>query len=527
MPRSRVWTTQPPPGTPIDWDNPLAEGLVAFYVDGQWDAARQILVPVTGALNRTIIPGVGVGFTNWSTSNYLADYTAPAASVPFSAWADFTPATGSTGPVCSWGGGFDNGWRLEPNSNAPGMVLVYGGIGAYTVGSLPPALVPVQFLLSVVGTTANGYLDGELSTTATVGTPNPGNPEIAIGVSIQGNGQIGATVSATTQIGAAAFWTRGLTQSDAQQLKSNPWGIFWKRQRTYGIPASSGAAGTAAITEGSDTTAATGNIAIAGTASITEASDTAAATGAIATAGTAAITEGSDTAVASGAGGAVGTAAITESSDAVSGTGVLSVTGAAAITESSDTVSATGALSVAGSAGITENIDTVAATGAAGAGATAAIAEQPDIVSAAGGIALSGAAAIFEAGDIVVASGAFALPGSASITEGHDGVAGTGAGPQPVNPMPNFIGFPINYVIQILAAQGLAASLTYQIADPPGTTMGLITAQSPAPGQQLKAPVSFACTGAIALPAVGVRSGNVPALLVGNNDNPGGRSANS
>ena len=102
-----------------------------------------------------------------------------------------------------------------------------------------------------------------------------------------------------------------------------------------------------------------------------------------------------------------------------------------------------------------------------------------------------------------------------------------GYGPQPANPMPNFIGFPINYVIQILAAQGLAASLTYQIADPPGTTMGLITAQSPAPGQQLRAPVSFTCTGAIALPAVGVRSGNVPALLVGNNDNPGGRSTNS
>ena len=249
--------------------------------------------------------------------------------------------------------------------------------------------------------------------------------------------------------------------------------------------AASGAGGTAAITEASDTVSATGNIAIPGTASITEASDTVSATGALSVAGTAAITEGSDTVAATGVGGEVGTAAITESSDTVSATGTLSVTGSATITE------------------------------------------QPDATAATGGITLSGAASIFEGGDIVVASGALGLAGSASITEAPDSVAATGSGPQPANPMPNFIGFPINYVIQILAAQGLAASLTYQIADPPGTTMGLITAQSPAPGQQLKAPVSFTCTGAIALPAVGVRSGNVPALLVGNNDNPGGRSTNS
>ena len=28
MGRRRVWTTQPPAGTPIEWDSPLAQGLV-------------------------------------------------------------------------------------------------------------------------------------------------------------------------------------------------------------------------------------------------------------------------------------------------------------------------------------------------------------------------------------------------------------------------------------------------------------------------------------------------------------------
>ena len=351
------------------------------------------------------------------------------------------------------------------------------------------------------GVTTSGALDGTMpaetsgTTTSIVGpSATPSAPsDLAIAFIAQGAG--GITFSGyTSGFTQESINTAGPTAAFADLIGTGTGALScavtststaaWKSSIAL-FKAASGATGTAAITEGSDTTAATGNIAIPGTASITEASDMVAATGAIAIAGTAAITEGSDTVAATGVGGEVGTAAITESSDTVSATGTLSVTGSAAITE------------------------------------------QPDIAAASGGITLSGAAAIFEGGDIVVASGGLGLAGSASITEASDSVAGTGSGPQPSNPMPNFIGFPINYVIQILAAQGLAASLTYQLADPPGTTMGLITAQSPAPGQQLKAPVSFTCTGAIALPAVGVRSGNVPALLVGNNDNPGGRSTNS
>lgn len=205
----------------------------------------------------------------------------------------------------------------------------------------------------------------------------------------------GISGSAVTQpwlgnVFLAAVWMNALNASQVETVSRNPWQLFHKRRRAYSIPTSSGAAGTAAITEASDTVSATGNIAIPGTASITEASDTVAATGALAIAGTAAITEGSDTVSATGVGGEVGTAAITESSD---------------------TVSATGALSVAG---------------------TAAITEQPDIVSATGGIALSGAAAIFEAGDIVVATGALGLAGTAAITEAPDSVAATGGLPPQV-----------------------------------------------------------------------------------------------
>lgn len=490
----RVWTTQPPAGTPIDWDSPFAQGLHALYAPGSLNAVTGRLTANSGAVLGA--SAMGLAYSGFTTSAFLTDAAVPYVPPPFSALA-FVTSTAAIGgsaaqAILSFGGAAAGyGWKFGGgnatyNITSDQLCLTYGDVADYGFsGSYFSQLgVPVVVGLSVGSSTATAYRNGSEWGTVSVGTPTVPTQPARIGADY--NGSAGTIDDPwTDQIAFVGLWGLELAASAQALLARNPWQLYWKRRRAYSIPTSSGAAGTAAITEASDTVSATGNIAIPGTASITEASDTVAATGALAIAGTAAITEGSDTVSATGVGGEVGTAAITESSD---------------------TVSATGALSVAG---------------------TAAITEQPDVVAATGGIALSGAAAIFEAGDIVVATGALGLAGTAAITEAPDSVAGTGSGPQPVNPMPNFIGFPINYVIQILAAQGLAASLTYQLADPPGTTMGLITAQSPAPGQQLKAPVTFTCTGAIALPAVGVRIGNFPALLVGNNDNPGGRSTNS
>ncbi len=93
--------------------------------------------------------------------------------------------------------------------------------------------------------------------------------------------------------------------------------------------------------------------------------------------------------------------------------------------------------------------------------------------------------------------------------------------------MPNFIGFPLNYAIQTLAALGVAADLSYVEAVAPCTTMGIITAQTPAAGQQISNSVTLTSTGSLRLPDVGVTMESVPAVLVGNDDNPGGQSANS
>ncbi len=397
----RPWTSQPPAGTPIDRDNALGARVlehISLLDPSRWTVTGGALVPSRTQLGWCIDGTVSVegkrsfSAAQWSNCTVFAAGLFPSTT----SGNHFMAATGVYEPNVAVGE------QSGPPYAAAGSASLYGP-------DYPKAGSLAVYALAIAGGNASFYENGSLVASGATGTISKGGPLTVAGV--QEDTPDGTTQPWGAPIALGLLLDGALSSAEVASLTRNPWQIFHKRRRAYSIPTSSGAAGTAAITEASDTVSATGNIAIPGTASITEASDTVAATGAIAVAGTAAITEGSDTVAATGVGGEVGTAAITESSDSVS---------------------ATGALSVTGSAGITEGADTVAATGAAGAGATAAITEQPDVVAATGGIALSGAAAIFEAGDIVVATGALGLAGTAAITEAPDSVAATGGLPPQV-----------------------------------------------------------------------------------------------
>ena len=419
----RPWTVQPPPGTPIDWDNALTADLRFVYLPGApYDLVGHRPIYTVGTNYGLTADNIGIS-TAWGGAGSAYVLRDPQLEPPYVTMAMYVARNGTLGSYArAFGKTYNNGgstpylsWDVEWNPGGAGQDEVAGnvtlGTSLYPGSATAIPAGPVLIASSYDGSYERLYANGsEIASSGEVGT-------LGYDTSATGNLIISGASSAAVVspwIGAiycAWVWGHALQQSQLEEHYRNPWQIFHRRRRAYSIPTSSGAAGTAAITEGSDTTSATGNIAIPGTASITEASDTVAATGALAIAGTAAITEGSDTVTATGVGGEVGTAAITESDD---------------------TVSAAGALSVTGSATITEGADTVAATGSAGTGATAAITEQPDATAATGGITLSGAASIFEGGDIVVASGALALPGTASITEASDSVAGTGSVPTQV-----------------------------------------------------------------------------------------------
>jgi hypothetical protein len=135
------------------------------------------------------------------------------------------------------------------------------------------------------------------------------------------------------------------------------------------VAASSGITGTAAPTEGADTSAASGTLTanISGTLAQTEGADTSAASGNVtgSKTGTVAVTEGADTSAASGTIQTfiTGTIAATNGDDTSAGSGTVtapnSIEGTAAIIELADTLAASGIrnTTITGTIAVTEGAD--------------------------------------------------------------------------------------------------------------------------------------------------------------------------
>jgi hypothetical protein len=163
---------------------------------------------------------------------------------------------------------------------------------------------------------------------------------------------------------------RKLTTGSAE----NP-GVFtmgaseeWVAQTIAIPPASTGATGTAAVTETDDTSTAAGTETFTGTSAATEADDTSTASGAETFTGTSATTEEADTSTASGTHteNVTGSAAVTEVDDTSTATGTETFTGTAAATEADDTSTASATETFTGTSATTEADDTATASGTVG-----------------------------------------------------------------------------------------------------------------------------------------------------------------
>ena len=180
----------------------------------------------------------------------------------------------------------------------------------------------------------------------------------------------------------------------------------------FGSPGSGGGiSGTAAITLGALTSAATGTLPIAGTASVTLGALTSVATGTLAIKGQAAITLGDLTVASTGGATPInGSAAVTLDALTAASTGALALKGQAAVTLGALTAVATGTLPIVGQAAITLGQITSGATGVL------------PIVGASGGAlaALS-----------LAATATLAIVAAAGITLGDLTLISTGAGSVP------------------------------------------------------------------------------------------------
>ncbi len=125
--------------------------------------------------------------------------------------------------------------------------------------------------------------------------------------------------------------------------------------------------GSASLTQGADTLAADGAVALSGAASLTQGADTSSAAGAVAILGDASLTQGTDSASAAGAVAIQGTASLTQGADTLAADGGLAaILGDASLTQGADTASAAGVVAIAGAASLTQGADVLSADGTRG-----------------------------------------------------------------------------------------------------------------------------------------------------------------
>ncbi len=394
--RSRVWTRQPPPGTPIDWDNPLTEGLVALYSfgdPGMVDSCRGDHLTLQSG-SRRAPTGNGIGLSATSNSAYGAlGTTYPIVGAgAWSAIALFSTTQATTGEsncIATWGGNstgtdfylsIENGviWsRNFSNYASAGSGLNTGKF--HVVGLSKPANGTVANLTFYADGTPQTISSQSGTSVITLGTVDA----LQVGGDNRSNlrGFIGA-------IPLLALYNSVVSPNAQTVAAANPWQLFWKRWRFYSIAASGGSTitGSAAIDESSDIASGSGSISIAGSAGSAEGTDTASGAGGVSIAGAASATESADAASATGAAGSsiTGSGSASEGADIAAGTGAVSIVGAGAAAEQADTPSGAGAISVSATGSVHEGADTAAAAGSLSIAGAATATEGIDTASGTG-----------------------------------------------------------------------------------------------------------------------------------------------
>ncbi len=397
MGRRRVWTTQPPAGTPIDWDSPLTVGLVDVIEMYGIPRSKLLGTPAT-------LFGTSQKFGQPTSQGVAFDTRASYAGVYFSR-SDGKYATAAQTHIAvatyrSFKGVYSGLFATSDSSGNGSLSLQYsspqdldvyvsnstGVSNIFAANSL--AGVPFVVILSVGG--GAGVLsitgDGGYSSSFSVAAPTTYSTSRLV---LFGERSAGTSYASEGTYALHLFYDQVLSASTRAELGGNPWQIFHRRRRTYSIAASGGST-------------------ITGSAAVDESSDIAAGSGGISIAGAGATTEGADTA---------------------SGAGTVSIAGAASAAESADTASAAGTAgsSITGSGAAAEGADTGAGTGAVSISGAGAATEQRDSAGGAGSISVSATGAVHEGADAAAAAGSLSISGAANATEGTDKAAGTGS----------------------------------------------------------------------------------------------------
>jgi len=237
-----VWQIKPPPGTPINWRHPLAQGLVACWPLNESSGTPYELAnnrAASGIINATWAPspvGPSLSFAGNGYVQYIGSYLCNTVYTPpftILAWFNTTSSgaasriinfgnTGTTTPIVGlvWNSSIANSiaglYRSDANSTS-----YYETYNAYNDGKWHCAVG-----VFVAGVAPAVYVDGAPPTSGgnAVGTVS--------GTCTQNVLTIGAltrtsvTLYFTGGINSPMVWNRALSPADIASITANPWQIY-------------------------------------------------------------------------------------------------------------------------------------------------------------------------------------------------------------------------------------------------------------------------------------------------------------
>ena len=249
----RPWTVQPPAGTPIDWDNPLAQGLFFCYQGAESHELTTGSRPtLLGTLASPLLVPTGTGLSiDWNATSSMA-YTAYQDGPTVNTVTVLCYAQMVGKPVDSAiliGKGYNNTavdvsyglmWNLNGSqgTNSVATVIMDGGTRKFTASAVAPIALTTPSVL--IGTYDQTYLRN-FQNGIEYGTPTALTvvPKQYTGAGnsmmVSGYSDASATVEWAGNIFMGAVWSRALNPAEIADISANPWQVFHRRRRAYSL----------------------------------------------------------------------------------------------------------------------------------------------------------------------------------------------------------------------------------------------------------------------------------------------------
>lgn len=195
------------------------------------------------------------------------------------------------------------------------------------------------------------------------------------------------------------------------------------------ITAGGGVAGDLSATQASQTSAASGTVAVAGSATPTQGSQTSSAAGAVAIVGNSARTQAAQTLASAGVVTVGGALSKTQAAQTLVSAATVTVGAAATPTQAAQTSSSAGTVSVAGALSRTQAGDTSSAAGTHPVTGSASPTQANNTLASAGAVAVSGASSRTQAAQTAASTGAVLVAANLAKTQDPHTLAATGGNP--------------------------------------------------------------------------------------------------